>query len=125
MDFGRRFDRYIDAGDVASASFSTGDLTLDGEWHELDLSNFIPVGTKRVRLHAILKSDNVVGTLFEMRHYAYNNWPNSAPERVAVADVSQYKFCEISVDSLRKIAYAAWNEGTWTYVYLTVVGWWI
>ncbi|MBA7528715.1 hypothetical protein ES705_20903 [subsurface metagenome] len=44
---------FVDKGDPIAADFNLGMLTLDGNYHELDLSGVIPVGTKLVmiRLH--------------------------------------------------------------------------
>ena len=113
----------VDRGDPAIVDFSVGDLTTDGNWHDLDLSAIVPVGTKAVHLR-IQASDDVPDRSFHLRKKGSSNNLNSAQLRTQVANVSVHNDCVVSCDSNRVIEYKAANT-VWTTLYVIVRGWYI
>ncbi|MBA7524153.1 hypothetical protein ES705_16290 [subsurface metagenome] len=55
--------KYVDRGHVTEPDFTKADLTLDGDWYDLDLSGIIPVGTTDVLLGTKLQSGAMGGSL--------------------------------------------------------------
>lgn len=53
---GRRGHRFVDRGDPASVDFAVGDLTADGDYHDLDLSSIIPKNAKLVLLRLVINN---------------------------------------------------------------------
>lgn len=51
----RAGDRYVDRGDLAADDWATTDFTLDGDWHDLDLSSIIPKNTSLVLFRLVFR----------------------------------------------------------------------
>jgi len=49
--------RYVDRGDISAYDYSGSNFTKNGNWHDLDLSAKIPIGTKLVVLVVWLQAN--------------------------------------------------------------------
>ena len=54
--------RYVDRGDISAYDYQVSSFTKDGNWHDLDLSAKIPIGTKLVVLVVWLQADSTTLT---------------------------------------------------------------
>jgi len=75
-DFGRRFDRFVDRGNVTAWDWRASGLTHDDNWHDLDCSLIVPAGATLILLQANI-FDTSSGIYFFVRHpdlTGYGNW---------------------------------------------------
>ena len=112
---------FVDRGDPAAADWTQATLTLDGGWHELDLSGIVPVGAKAVLIRAWLK-DNLTGQEMFLSYPAIPNGWNLSVLTTRVANIFTNQDSIVAMDGDRKIQYLI-TAGTDT-VLLIVGGWW-
>ena len=111
----------VDRGDPAANDFAVGDLTTDGDWHDLDLSSIVPEGTVAVKIMVAIE-DDTAGSAFSLRKNGNSNTTNRF--RIIVQDAgdimvgSDIVFC----DENRVIEYLA-TSTTWTTINIAVTGW--
>lgn len=114
---------YVDRGPLGSYDWETGDFTKDGAWHDLDLSAIVPAGTKAVAFSLRIKTP-IVNKLFILKPKGLGPAWYFAGAVTQIADMAQYLDLCCACDVNRKIEYNI-TPTTWTYITLTVKGWWI
>jgi len=114
---------YVDRGDLDDYDFSTGDLIKDANWHDLDLSSKIPIGTKLVVMLVELRASTGNKLLYlrqKGNSYDVNN-------SILVNQVTNTPMCGdmfVVPDVNRVIEY--WiSTATWTFIHLTVRGYFL
>lgn len=99
-------------GDIAAADFTKADLTLDASWHDLDLSDKIPAGTKLVLMQVVV-STTAAGKSIYFRKKGNANAYNLAEARaVTTAAYNTYDlWAEPDEDGILeyKAVVATWN----------------
>ena len=116
--------KYVDIGDPSAYNWSEATLTLNGSWHDLDLSSIVPLAGASHLVHfKLMIKDTTVGRsiLFRTKGKSYNTVCPGAYVQVA----NQYKIVMFSIpcNSSRVIEYQA-TSAAWSNVYLAIVGYW-
>lgn len=122
MFFARRAgDRIVDRGDVGGYDVLMAALTLDNEWHNLDLSSILPTNAKWVRLRAQANSMTAPESLMFRRKGNTNNI-NVDGVFIAVesTDTNAWPLIKVGNDGI--IEYCG-TVGTWYSIYITVIQW--
>jgi len=114
---------FIDRGDPAVVDYVVGDLVIDNDWHDLDLSAIVPENAKGVVIHTLLTTQQV-GLNFNLRKKGNTNAINISQAWSAVAFESFSPDMTVPCDENRKIQYKVW-PGNWLILQLTVKGWWL
>jgi len=115
-------EMYIDRGDPAVYDKDKTDLTIDGAWHDLDLSSIVPAGAKAVLLKTRLQSANP-GDAMRYRNNGNTNEINACGCEALRANVIRTRLGITSLDANRVIEYNADNIA-WTLLDIVVRGWW-
>jgi len=69
--------KYVDRGDPAAADFATGAFTMDGAWHDLDLSAIVPVAGASHLVHfRVTLFDSTAGEALKFRKNGNANTQN-------------------------------------------------
>ncbi len=113
---------YNDRGDPVSSDFTETDLTLDGNWNDLNLSSIVPAGAKCINLHTDIE-DSHKGHGLEFRK---NGNSNSAVHTSCLAPANNAEMhcvSPIACDSSRIIEYRSIVSAD--SITITVNGWWI
>lgn len=114
---------YVDRGDPSSWDFETSDFITDGNWHELDLSNIVPEGTKAVCFLTYI-IDDIVASHISFRKKGNTNTVNKFVSRTQLANVLMDGNGIVFCDTDRKIEYRTSNT-TFSWITLTIRGWYI
>lgn len=111
----------VDRGDPSAFDWSLLDLTIDGNWHDLDCSGIVPEGAKFIwfRLYLI---DDVTGSWFQMRKKGNSNVYNTLTVLTQAANIPIEAQGFVACDENRMVQYRATNT-TFTMIYLLVRGW--
>ena len=116
-------EMYVDRGDPAAYDYAKEDLTIDGAWHDLNLSAIVPAGAKAILLKTRLQSANP-GDAIRYRLKGNTNEINVCGCEALRANVIRTRLGITSIDANRVIEYNADNI-TWTLLNIVVRGWWI
>lgn len=114
-------DKLVDRGNASDYDFRTGNLTKDGNWHELDLSGIVGAGARFVTLKVVAQT-----TTYRQSFYAkvigYANDYNGFVifTNVVDVDISGEFTLPLSID--KKIEYKT-TPATWTALSLIVLRW--
>ena len=114
--------RLISRGDPADYDWTEADLTMNNNYHDLDLSSIVPEGATGV-LMAVAIRDSVINTFFGFKPYGNVNGINSFIARIMVANTTYHTTCMMPLDSNRKLEYIC--SAPFDNVYLCVMGWFI
>lgn len=117
-----RYPPTVDRGDANDHDFRKVNLTTDGAWHDLDLSNIIPIGTKLVAMRVSFASAPVAFFgIFRTKGatFAYN----AATNRTQVSGIFVDADLFVAPDSNRKVEYK-FSNGVFVEIYITVKAWW-
>lgn len=111
----------IEDRDASSEDWTEADLTMDGNWHDLDLSAEVPVPNCFVLLKVHV-ADSTAGTYIAFRKNGYSG--DDSISLVIVQNTSQWNYADVIVpcDKYTKIEYkvsAAMDD-----IGITVAGWW-
>ncbi|MBA7611857.1 hypothetical protein ES703_19088 [subsurface metagenome] len=113
---------YIDRGDVEFADWNRDDLTIDGAWHELDVSAIVPANASAI-LFNMWMEDGVVHQFAGLRKsgrvYAWMEWGGWT--QVGGAVVQQGIIVPTSPNG--KVEYLVHTGMDW--IFFTVRGWWL
>lgn len=113
---------YVDRGDPASTDFLHTVLTIDGAYHELDLSAIVPAIAANHLVHISLRvrgAENSTGNLRKAGNVNTNNMDIATMQR----DNGWYNWSAwVMMNADRKIEYAF--AAAITGVVMTVRGWW-
>lgn len=113
---------FVDRGDPAAYDWDLTDLTIDGAWHDLDLSGIVPAGAKSVLLSLYVKATAINKSL-TLRKNGNVNTVNSAGIIPPVANVFYRNDSTVACDTDRKIEYAG-SAGFFNAIYISVRNWW-
>ena len=91
---------------------SVGDLTIDGDWHDLDLSGIIPKNTKMVLLRVRAKEGTGLKSFF-FREKGIRNEPNTSVGITMGANIFYYGSHHVAPNSEGNIQYLIFPS-TWT-----------
>ena len=109
--------------DQQSYDFTQGDFTKDYQYHDLDLSAKIPVGTVAVLLWCAIKSSTEIGEVsFTISGYT-GEYLKSLNFSQVVGNGFGFPVL-IPMKTDRKIRYRISNTG-WTYINVNVVAWFV
>lgn len=112
---------YVDRGDPAAFDFQIGDLTLDGDMYDLNLSSIAPANTIIVHLRVAFQDVNE-GTSVLFRKKGNSNEINLTILRMQVGGVTVDGDLWVACDSSRVIQYKC--QGLAPSVFdITVRGW--
>lgn len=117
--------RWYDRGDPSAADFDVGDLTADGNWHDMDLSSIAPAGCYLVLLRTSVASTSLSAPRpFDIRKKGNSNALNMAAGLTQVTDatISDNNDHWVTPDSNRVVEYRL-NSGTYSIASVTVGGW--
>lgn len=114
---------FYDRGDPATFDYAKEDLTIDGAWHDLNLSAIVPAGAKAVLICGEVEG---AGTDWEIRFRKNGNTNeiNTCDMETIRAGVERHRSSIVACDANRVIEYKADNQA-WTTLNLVVRGWWI
>lgn len=116
-DFHDRGDPSPDADD-----FGLGDFNTDGNWHDMDLSPYIPPGAK-LSLFLIYIEDALTQSWLEFRRKGSTTEKNVSSVTTQVANTLHRSDGIVPLDENRKIQYHGINRG-FTNIVVQVRGWW-
>lgn len=111
----------VDRGDVASADWTVGDFTTDGNWHDLDCSSVVPAGANFIGFLIIL-IDDAVTTSLKLRKNGNSNTGNVAVLYTQVVNTVNSAILWIPCDTNRVVEYQTPNL-TITTLNVTIIGW--
>ena len=114
--------QYIDRGDLAIADFGTGSFTVDGAYHDLDLSSIIPAGTV-LALASVLLKNSSAGKQITFRQKGFTNEVNISRRYSFLAAVAQGYDLWLRPDVNGIIEYKVQDSGIWNTISLSVRGW--
>ncbi|MFB0556084.1 MAG: hypothetical protein ACETWQ_22505 [Phycisphaerae bacterium] len=107
--------------DQQSYDFTQTDFTKDYNYHDLDLSTKIPVGTVSVTLWCAIKSSAEIGEV-SFAASGYTGEYLKSLNFVQVAGVGKGFCIDIPVKTDRKIRYRISNI-VWVYINVNIVAW--
>jgi len=113
---------YCDRGDPAAYDYAKEDLTLDGAWHDLDLSDIVSVCAKAVLLVGHVEGNAVDWTIVFRKKGNVNEVNHGGMETLR-ANVERCRMMIVACDTNRVIQYKADNQA-WATLDLGVRGWW-
>jgi hypothetical protein len=123
-DSGLLFTSFVDRGDPSAVDFAHGALTINGAYHNLDLSSIVPAGAKAVLIRLTL-ANATSGVYFRMRENGNSNTFNNFGYVIPTSSgPGQSVSAVVACDTDRVIEYAIENSGSWS-IGLTVGGWWL
>lgn len=111
----------VDRGDPSAADFTTGGLTKDGTYYDMDLSSLIPAGAVMAILRVVIQSDTANKSVL-FREKGNSNVLNTGQIVATVVNVLFAQDLIITLGSGRVIQYAAASGATWTTLSVTVAG---
>lgn len=112
---------YVHRGVAASQDFEAGDLTIDGSFHDLDLSGIIDAGAVLVLIHVVMLGDAADK---EVTMLPTGNDSNYAAVQCQTQVANVRRDCQMWVepDGDRKTRYKV-ESATWAQLSFTVQGW--
>jgi hypothetical protein len=113
---------YFDRGDTSAWDFTIGDLTVDGDWHEIDLSSIVPDGATAVSLKVNIRN-TTFERKFELRKSGNSDEYCSCVIWSQVANVRIGAVYPVSCSTDRKVDYR-FVGGGWNLCNIQVNGWW-
>lgn len=109
--------------DPSSNDWILSDLIADSNWHDLDCSNIVPVGTKAINFHMGLREDVTVGLYARIRKKGQTNDKNALfiCSIVPNPNGTIYSNGWVACDADRKCEYRI-NPGI-TALHIIITGW--
>lgn len=114
-------DHYVDRACVAAPDFLLGDFTRDSNFHNLDLSSIIPLGTHQVWVRMAVRN-SIVARYCQFCHPDCTANGPYAQTTIQAANVFIINDIHFAVNYNRQVAYKFYLT-TWTHIYFTVAGW--
>ena len=115
-------EMFVDRGDPAAYDKIKTGLTIDGAWHDWDLSSIVPAGAKAVLLRGEIEGNTIYWRIF-FREKGNTNEINACAMETIRANIPRCRSMICAVDSNRILQYKADNQA-WTTLNLVVRGWW-
>lgn len=113
---------YVDRGDPADYDYAKEDLTIDGAWHDLDLSGIVQEKAKAVFILGHLEGPAVDWKIQFRKNGNANEIVHGGMETLR-AGIERHRSSIVALDDNRVIEYKADNEN-WTTLSIAVKGWW-
>lgn len=113
---------FVDRGDPATYDFAKEDLTIDGNWHDMDLSGIVSEFAKAVFIVGHLEGAAVDWAIMFRKKGNTNEVVHGGMETLR-AGVERHRSSIVALDDNRIIQYKADNQA-WTTLSLAVKGWW-
>jgi hypothetical protein len=113
---------FVDRGDPAAVDYAVGALTVDGAYHDLDLSSIVPSGAKAVLLRLSFANASI-GDVFYFRENGNSNSINIGSLNI-FTNTTHYNSVVVACDTNRVVEYRL-QVGTWSAFNITVGGWWL
>ena len=101
-----------------------GDFVKDSAWHDLDLSAIVPAGAIAVLVQWGMRNSDA-GVIIQLRRNGSANAIETAFASSIVANIYSPYQLRVPCDSNRIIEYYITNTGTWVYLSMIILGWWI
>lgn len=117
-----RIPGFVDRGDPAVYDYAKEDLTIDGAWHDLNLSGIVPVGAKAVFILGHLQGNDIDWHIMFRKKGNVNEVNHGGMETIR-ANVERHRSSIVALDADRKIQYKVDNEN-WDTLDLAVRAWW-
>lgn len=116
------YPMFVDRGDPASFDFDKEDLTLDGAWHDLDLSGIVPSVARAILICGHIQG-NAVDWRVIFRKNGNTNEVNHCGMETLRANVERHRTSVVAIGSDKIIEYKADNQA-WATLSLAIRGWW-
>jgi len=113
---------FVDRGDPAVYDYNKEDLTIDGAWHDLDLSHIVSEKAKAVFIIGHLQGNGVDWKISFRKKGNVNEIVHGGMETLR-ANVERHRSSIIALDDNRKIQYKVDDEA-WDTLSLAVKAWW-
>ncbi|MBA7657290.1 hypothetical protein ES703_65225 [subsurface metagenome] len=113
---------FVDRGDPAAYDYAKEDLTIDGAWHDMDLSAIVSAKAKAVFLMGHLQGNAVDWKISFRKNGNVNEIVHGGMETLR-ANVERHRSSIVALDDNRIIEYNADNQA-WDTLDLVVKGWW-
>lgn len=111
----------VNRGDPAPADFTIGDFTIDGAWHDLNLSAIIPENVNITYVSLIVRA-TTIGKYVLFRTKGHVNTQNKSRATIQVANVRLDQDIQLFPDNNRIVEYRA-ITGIDSILDLTIKGW--
>jgi len=113
---------FVDRGDPAVYDYAKEDLTIDGAWHDMDLSAIVPEKAKAVFIVGHLEGNGIDWTIMLRKKGNVNEVVHGGMETIR-ANVERHRSSIVALDDNRVIEYKVDNQA-WATLDLAVKGWW-
>jgi len=113
---------YVDRGDPAAYDYAKEDLTIDGAWHDLDLSGIVSEFAKAVFIIGHVQGAGVDWAIMFRKNGNANEVVHGGMETLR-ANIERHRSSIVALDADRKIEYKIDNEN-WDTLDLAIKGWW-
>lgn len=113
---------FIDRGDPAAYDYAKEDLTIDGAWHDMDLSGIVSAKAKAVFIIGHLQGAAVDWKISFRKNGNVNEVAHGGMETLR-AGIERHRSSIVALDDDRKIEYKVDDEN-WDILDLAVKGWW-
>lgn len=113
---------FVDRGDPAAYDYAKEDLTIDGAWHDMDLSGIVSEHAKAVFIIGHLRGAGWDWHIKFRKKGNVNEVAHGGMETIR-ANIERHRSSIVALDSSRKIQYKVDDEA-WDTLDLAVKGWW-
>jgi len=113
---------FVDRGDPAAYDYAKEDLTIDGAWHDLDLSGIVSEKAKAVFILGHLMGNAVDWKISFRKKGNVNEIVHGGMETLR-ANVERHRSSIVALDDNRVIQYKIDNQA-WDTLDLAIKGWW-
>jgi len=110
--------------DAAAYDFTLANFTIDTAWHDLDLSAIVPAGAIAVLVQWGMRNSDADAPTALRRNGMVNVIEIVHGRSIAANIYSPYSMI-VPCDANRVIEYRITNVGTWGYLSMIILGWWI
>lgn len=114
---------YVPVTDALGCPHGLGDFTLDGSWHELDLSACVPDGASALNISLGFSCDICHASVF-FRGSPETHLPGKTIGYTQGAFLARRALFVLPVDDTKTILYR-FELANWEYIGFLVRGWWL
>jgi len=113
---------FVDRGDPAAYDYAKEDLTIDGTWHDMDLSHIVSEKAKAVFIIGHLEGNGIDWHIRFRKKGNVNEIVHGSMETIR-ANVERHRSSIVALDANCTIQYNIDNQA-WATLDLAVKGWW-
>ena len=113
---------FVDRGDPAVYDYAKEDLTIDGAWHDMDLSAIVSEKAKAVFIIGHLQGNGVDWAIMFRKNGNVNEVVHGGMETLR-ANIERHRSSIVALDDNRIIEYKIDNQA-WDTLDLAVKAWW-